>query len=188
MSMTLVLWKTPVVDDPDDAEALLGPYYESGDESAFSTSADLERMSHTLFERHPYDDTDDMPWSDPPMISDRVLTLDIRWGADDGVLDTILELAREHELVFYDPQGPDIHCPPWDEDDPPGELSPPSLGEYARVLVIGAIGVSIVAVGWVASIPVLSWLLIAVGGFVAILAVLFLFISVRHSLFGAPAD
>lgn len=41
--MTLVLWKSPVADDPDAAGALLGPYVESGDESAFAPCADLTR-------------------------------------------------------------------------------------------------------------------------------------------------
>jgi hypothetical protein len=32
MSMTLILWKAPVVDDPDEAEKRLGAWYETGDE------------------------------------------------------------------------------------------------------------------------------------------------------------
>ena len=186
--MTLVLWKAPAVYDPDEAEALLEPYYEREDESAFARSADLVRMSAELFRRYPDDDAEERPWADAPTISDRVVMLHIRWGADNAALDTILELALEHELVFYDPQGPDIHCPPWNRDDSERELDPPSLGEYARVLAIGAIGVLLGLAGWIVSIPVLSWIAIAVGGFVAIVAAFLLVVSVRHSLFGAPVD
>ena len=188
MSMTLLLWKTPVVDDPDEAESLLGPYYESGDESAFAASDDLVRATDALFRAYPYDDGDEMPWSDPPMLSDRVATLDIRWGGDGAVLDTVLELAREHELVLYDPQGPDVHCPPWTPDDPAPDLPHPSLGEYVRVLVLGAIGAVLIVVGWIASITVLSWLLIAVGVFLAILAALFLYATVRASVSGTRIE
>jgi hypothetical protein len=188
VSMTVVLWKAPVVHDPDGAEALLEPYYEREDESAFAPSADLVRMSAELFRRYPDDDAEERPWADPPSTSDRVVMLHIRWGADGAVLDTILELALKYELVFYDPQGPDIHCPPWDRDDSEPEPESPSLGEYARVLGIGAIGVILVLAAWIVSIPVLSWIVMAVGGFVAVVAAFFLVVSVRHSLFGAPVD
>ncbi len=188
MSMTLILWKTPVVDDPDEAKALLAPYVESEDESSFAPSTDLTLLTDALFGLYPYDESDESPWSDPPMLSDRIVALDIRWGADNAVLDTILQLAREHELVLFDPQGPDIHCPPWAADDSEHGPRAPTPGEYVRTLALGAVGVLLVVGGWVASIPVLSWLLIAVGGFVAILAVLFLAVAIRYSLFGAPAD
>ena len=188
MSMTLVLWKQPVVHDPDEAEALLEPYYEREDESAFAPSVELAGMSAELFRQYPDDDAEGRPWADPPSISDRVVMLHIRWGADGAVLDTILELAREHELVFYDPQGPDIHCPPWSYDDSDPEPDPPSLGEYVRVFGIGAIGVLLAIAGWIVSIPVLSWIVIFVGGFVAIVAAFLLVISVRPSLFDSPTD
>ena len=38
MSMTLILWKAPVLDDPDDAKSLLEPWYERDDDSAFAPS------------------------------------------------------------------------------------------------------------------------------------------------------
>jgi hypothetical protein len=41
MSETLILWKAPVVDDPDEAARLLAPYYDDGDESAFEPSPDV---------------------------------------------------------------------------------------------------------------------------------------------------
>lgn len=116
------------------------------------------------------------------------MTLDIRWGADDAVLDAILDLARAHQLGLCDPQGPDIHCPPWTADDAQPVPPPRSLGEYARILGVGAFGVLLVLGGWAVSIPVLSWLVIAAGAFVTILALLFLVLAIRHSLFGtSPA-
>src|SRR5215204_5367717 len=48
VSMTLILWKAPVVADVDEAERLIKPYYDSGDESAFLPSADLARVSSEL--------------------------------------------------------------------------------------------------------------------------------------------
>jgi hypothetical protein len=43
--MTLLLWKAPVVDDSDQAEALLKPYYDRGDESAFEPSDAVAEMA-----------------------------------------------------------------------------------------------------------------------------------------------
>jgi hypothetical protein len=38
MSMTLILWKAPVVDDPDEAQKLLSALYETGDDSGFEAT------------------------------------------------------------------------------------------------------------------------------------------------------
>jgi hypothetical protein len=51
MSVTLILWKWPVVDDGEDAKELLEPYYDHGDESAFEPSADLAEVADGLLAR-----------------------------------------------------------------------------------------------------------------------------------------
>ena len=43
MSMTLILWKAPVVDDADEAKALTEAWYQSEDDSAFEPSEDTAR-------------------------------------------------------------------------------------------------------------------------------------------------
>jgi hypothetical protein len=86
------------------------------------------------------------PWADSPEGSDRLVSLSIRCGADDADLDTIVELARKYELVLYDPQGPSLHSPGGKDETPYS----PSPGEL--------------------SIPVLTWVLVFVGGFVALVA------------------
>jgi hypothetical protein len=50
----------------------------------------------------------------------------------------------------------------------------PSLGEVLRCLVITAVGVALVLIGWKASVPVLSWIVIFIGGFVTLVAVFLL--------------
>ena len=47
----------------------------------------------------------------------------------------------------------------------------PTVGEYVRGVLLAAFGVLLAFLGWKASIPVLSWILIFVGGFVALVAV-----------------
>src|SRR5687768_2356326 len=100
--MTLILWKAPVVADLEEAELLVRPFYDRGDDSAFQSSGDLATVANELLRRFP--DADGGPWADsPPEPSDRLLFLSIRWGADGAVIDAIVELARAHELVLYDP-------------------------------------------------------------------------------------
>src|SRR5690349_15992878 len=114
MGMDLILWKAPVIDDPDEAERLLAPYYKTGDESMFEPSADVTAVAEELARRFPNEI--DGPWGDPTAGTvDRVMVLSMGWSVPDATLDAIVELARKHELVLYDPQGPDV--------TPPGEAT-----------------------------------------------------------------
>lgn len=54
MSMTLILWKAPAVDDPDEAKALTEAWYESGDDSAFEPSPDIAIVADELQRLYPY--------------------------------------------------------------------------------------------------------------------------------------
>lgn len=97
MSMTLLLWKAPVVDDPDEAERLLQPYYDREDDSAFEPSADIATVSNELLRRFP--EAANGPWADfPPEQTDRLLLLSIRWGANNAVIDAIVR-ARTRAQV-----------------------------------------------------------------------------------------
>ena len=175
MSMTLFLWKAPVVDDPDEAEALLKPYYDRSDEGAFEASADVAKVSEKLLQRFP--EADDGPWADfPPREADRLLILSIRWGADNAVIDAIVDLAREHELVLYDPQGPDIHLPSDPTESEP--LEPLTPSEYLKFVPIGLAAAGVFWLGWWIDVPVLGWLLMLVGGFFVSVVVFMLWIFI----------
>jgi hypothetical protein len=168
--MSLYAWKSPLVTDTDEARRLL----DLEDESVFEPSEDVTRFFEVLMKRLPPPEsfTDEQlaagatPWADGVEASDRLVSLSIRWGADDDDLDVIVDLAREHDLVLYDPQGPSFHSPEVEETSP----YKPSPGEFVRgalLLVVGTLG----AVGaWKLSVPVLTWLLVFVGGFVALVA------------------
>ena len=171
MSMTLILWKAPVVDDADAAERLVAPYYERGDDGAFEPSPDVAAVAAELLRRFP--DTGDGPWSDgPPDATDRVLLLGIRWSADGAVIDAITELARAHGLVLYDPQGPDVHLPTDPVDS--GPVPPPTLADHLWFLLIGLAAAGVFALGWWIDVPVLDWILMLVGGFVVTVVVFLL--------------
>ena len=54
MSMTLILWKAPVVAEAGEAEALTAAWYETEDDSAFEPSGEIARVADELRRRWPY--------------------------------------------------------------------------------------------------------------------------------------
>ena len=73
VSMTLYLWKAPVIDDPDEAVRLIDEYDERRDDSAFEPSADIRKVAEELLRRFP--DEGDGQWADgPPEATDRLLS------------------------------------------------------------------------------------------------------------------
>ena len=173
--MTLILWKAPVVDDPDEAAELVQPHYERGDDSAFQPSAALATVADELLRRFP--DADDGPWTDgPPESTGRLLVLGIRWHADDAVTDAIFELAREHGLVLYDPQGPSVNLPDDPVDSGPDE--PPGLVDHMWIALIALAGAGVFWLGWWIDVPVLEWILMLAGGFVVSVVLFLLYILI----------
>jgi len=170
MSMTLILWKAPAVDDADEAQALLKPWYENGDEGAFEPSEDIARAANMLRSRWPdqYDGQppDDCPWADLPFEqSDRLLAIHIRWGADDAAIAAIYVIASELELVLYDPQGPDVFLP----GDPlePAPIPPPTAWEWFKGFAIAAFLCGLTYAAWLIPVGWLRWPAVIVTGFLA---------------------
>ena len=175
MSMTLLLWKAPVTDDPDVVERLVEPYYEHSDDSAFESSPDLAAFASELRARYPEPGG---PWADGLNESDRILMLSIRWGAENSFIDAIVELAEKHELVLYDPQGgPDITLPGV-EDTPAEPDRPHSVVDYLKFVGMGMLAAGVFWLGWTIDVPVLNWILMIVGGFF-VLVIVFLLVILR---------
>lgn len=169
MSMTLILWKAPVVDDPDEAKRLLEPWYETGHDRAFEPSEDIARAADMLRSRWP-DDYEgvppaDCPWADMPFEqSDRLLAIHIRWGADDEAVAAIYVIAKKLGLVLFDPQGPDLFLP----TDPidPGPIPPPTAWEWFKGVSIAAVLCGLTYAAWL--IPHwIRWPAVVVAGFLA---------------------
>ena len=167
--MTLILWKAPVVDDPDEAKALLATWYKTGDDSAFEPSGDLTMVYDILLSKYPMDwEMGADPWADGPDNSGRLLVLSLRWGGDSRILEDVEALARKHQLVLYDPQGPDVFLP---TDPVDGDPAPPmTFGDHAWIwaMFLGFAGLTIAA--WHIPYGWLRWPLVIVGGFLTISA------------------
>lgn len=171
----MILWKAPAVDNPEQAETLLRPWFNRGDESAFEASEDIERFADDLRRRFPEKAEDPgSPWAEPPFRqSRRLLSLSLREDAGDDVLDAIADLAWDHGLVLYDPQGPYLFPP--DEFAEPE--APPGPADWARFALFGFGSVGMLALGQRLTVPVLDSVLTAFGGF---LTAVYLFILVMY--------
>ena len=196
MSMTLILWKAPVVDDPDEAAELTRPWYEIEDDGAFEPSADIAIVANELRRRWPWRDLTNEetvarmseeeraqykpealkqirgveggePWSDLPFWqSDRLLALDVKWSADDEVIAAIVALARKYELVLYDPQGPDVFLPT--DPLPSGEpIPPPTAWEWFKIIAICAFLLALTYAAWQIPVGWIRWPAVVIAGFVA---------------------
>ena len=174
MSMTLILWKAPVVDDPDEAKALLEAWHEHGDESAFEPSEEIARVANALRSRWPDDWTAEevpvgCPWADMPFEqSERLLAIHIRWGADDSAIAAIYVIAKKLELVLYDPQGPDVFLPT-DPLDEPTEFPGFKLIDWLKIGAMVAALSAVTCAAW--QIPHwIRWPAVLIAGFFALAA------------------
>jgi hypothetical protein len=170
VSYDLYAWKGPLPSSEDDAGRLL-----EGDESAFEPSEDLLRFYDELAERYPAlewdgaDEPDGAPftWGVTGERSNRIVGLNFTWSVPGEVIDEVVALARKLDLVLYDPQGPDFHSP--------AELLVEPIRRDPAVLrqaLVGTlIGAAVLGVGIVLPVPVLDWILIAIGGFIVVMGV-----------------
>ncbi len=201
MSMTLILWKAPVVEDADEAKRLTTAWYENEDDSAFEPSDDIAKVADELRRRWPYwpisgdelvaamsaeersqytaeglaelresgsyERDEGSPWADLPFWqSDRLLSVDIIWSADDDVVAAIYALARKYELVLYDPQGPDVFLP----TDPIGDLTEEpraTAKDWLSIIAMCAVLLALTYAAWLIPIGWLRWPAVIVAGFVA---------------------
>lgn len=198
MSMTLILWKAPVVDDPDVAKKLLEAWYESEDDGMFEPSPDIAIAADELRRRWPYreltneetvarmseeerrqyppealkeirgvDEPEGSPWADLPFWqSDRLLALDIKWGADDEVVAAIVALARKMELVLYDPQGPDVFLPT-DAIEDLTEEPRAKAKDWLGILAMCGFLLALTYGAWLIPLDWLKWPAVIVAGFFA---------------------
>ena len=181
MSMTLILWKAPVVDDPDEAEALLKTWYETGDDSAFEPSDDLATVHDLLLKNYPVSSEEESnSWADGPDNTGRLLVLSIRWGAESRILADIPVLAKKYELILYDPQGPDVFLPA----DPlePEPIAPPTPWEWFKGFEIPVVLIGITYAAWQIPIGWIRWPAVIVAGFIAAAGLFVFFLMIAGAL------
>jgi len=151
----------------------LYPYWPVSGAELLASMSEEERSRYTeqglaeLLESGSYTQPEEGPWSEIPFHqTDNLLVLNIRWSADNKVLDDIVRIGRERELVIYDPQGPSVYLPT-DPIDEPSEVSPPTAFEWFKILAICTFLLALTYAAWLIPIGWLRWPAVIVAGFIA---------------------
>ena len=153
----------------------LYPYWPVSGEELLAGMSEEERGRYTeeglaqLRASGSYTQDEDGPWSDLPFEqTDNLLILNIRWSADDKVLDDIVRIGRERELVIYDPQGPSIYLPtdPIDEEAEEPRATA-TAKDWLGILAMCAFLLTLTYAAWLIPIGWLRWPAVIVAGFFA---------------------
>ena len=172
MSYDLYAWKAPIASE-DEASPLVRRFYDENDVDVFEPSEDVLRFYDELLEMYRAlesdQESDDGPTrgADTPERSDRIVDLSFSWSVPDNVLDDVVALARKHELVLYDPQGPCFYSPIELLVEP--RRRDPAVLRQALVGLL--IGVAVLVIGLVMPLRVLDWILIVAGGFIVVMGI-----------------
>lgn len=186
MTEDLYIWEAPRDIDAAGAARLVGGWQAAGGiprESPFSESTSVGWFVRELKKDHPelVLETDAVPtitstpvWlsgsNEPPA---RVVVIRDYPSVAAAVHDDVMSLATKYDLAVFFPDGP---------DGPTLQFPLKSLEEYAsatfwpagarRAAAAGIGGAILASVAWVIGIPIVSGILIVIGGFLALLAVL----------------
>jgi hypothetical protein len=214
--MDLYLWKAPVIDDPDEARALIDRYFDNDEKGVFEPSPAIAALAEELRRLYPiryvpgeelvagmseeersqyteeglsqlreagsYTQDEDGPWADLPLHQrEELLALNIRWSADNAVLDRIVELAKAHDLVIYDPQGPDVYRAV-DAGEAQADEKPTAKDFLSVMLLFLPIAGATLAAWWFIPWGWLRWPLVAIGIFFTIAAAIVVYSTIEAAL------
>lgn len=181
VTFDLYAWKSPRDLDPESIEALLLSWHATGGDpsmSPFEPSTDVGWFYRELTKDAPGVEasSDAVPtpnagptWlsttSEPPA---RVVQIRLSPTAPSDALDAILGLAAKYDLVLFDARSRRAHLP-LEEMAAHASATFWPVGAI-QAAVAGGIG-GVIAVGaWIVGIPVLSGLLMLIGGFMVVMA------------------
>jgi hypothetical protein len=182
VTFDLYAWKSPRDLDADQAMALLESWPEAGgdpSESPFEPSADVGWFYRELSKEVPgleassdaEPNTSELPiWlSTTPEPPARVVAIRLSPATQLEALETVLGLAAKYDLVLFDSRSSRIHLPLEEMAAHASATFWPAGALQAAAA--GGIGGVIAVVGWFIGIPLLSGLLVLIGGFMLVMAV-----------------
>ena len=182
MAFDLYAWKSPRDLDADRAEALLEGWRATGSDpstSPFEPSADVGWFHRELMKDVPglVVTSDAVPnpstapiWlaatSEPPA---RLVVISLSPTAPRDTLEAIFGLAAKYDLVLFDARSRRVHLPLAEMGAHASATFWP--GGAIQASVAGGVGGVIAIVAWFLGIPLLSGILVVVGGFLVVMAV-----------------
>jgi hypothetical protein len=182
VTFDLYAWKSPRDLDVDGVEALLDGWHATGGDpgtSPFEPSSDVGWFYRELMQDAPglEASSDAVPnagtapiWlaaaPEPPA---RVVGVRLSPATRGDTLELIFGLAVKYDLVLFDTRSHRVHLPLDEMGAHASAMFWP--GGAIQAAVAGSIGGVIAAAAWFLGIPLLSGLLMVVGGFVVVMAV-----------------
>jgi hypothetical protein len=181
VTFDLYVWKDPRDLDADRAEALLGAWDAAGgaaDSSSMEPSTDVGWFYRELKDEPGLELLSDavatesrtpiwLSASDEPPA--RMVAIRLTTTVSRDALDSILGLAAKYDLVLFDRRRRSLHLP---LDEMAAHASATFWPAGAiQAAVAGGIGGLIAVAAWFVGIPLLSGVLVLVGGFMFVMAV-----------------
>ena len=183
MAFDLYVWKSPRDLDDDQAAALLERWQAAGGDpttSPFEPSTDVGWFYRELLKDVPgvvaKSDAVGNPSSAPIWLAAtseeppaRVVGISVAPTARRDTLETIFNLAAKYDLVVFDARNRRVHLPL-------GEMAAEASATFwpggaIQAAAAGGIGAAIAFAAWFLGIPVVSGVLMVVGGFMFAMAV-----------------
>jgi hypothetical protein len=178
----LYVWKARRNLDLSQAAAIVASWEAAGGDPAaspFEPDTDIGWFHRELMADHPglevvsdaVPNTSTRPiWlSTEAAPAARLVAIRLPQSAAEGVLESVFGLATKYDLVVFDRQGQHIHVPLQEMADHASATFWPRGAIQAAVA--GSAGGGIAVLGWFLGIPIVSWVLVAAGGFMAVMAV-----------------
>jgi hypothetical protein len=182
MTFDLYAWKSPRDLDAEQADQVITGWLEASSDpgdSPFEPNADVgwfyQEVVHdlpdleTLSDGAPNSNGTPVWLSTTPAQPARLVAIRLSDPSPADVLDTIFGLAAKYDLVLFDTRSRRVHYPVEEMAAQATATFWPSGAIQAAVA--SGIGGLIAVVAWVLEIPVLSGLLVVVGGFMVVMAV-----------------
>lgn len=183
MAFDLYAWESPRDLDADRIEALLERWREAGGDpgqSPFEPSTNVAWFYRELLKDVPgiVASSDALPdpskapiWlaTSPEPQPARIVAISLAPTAPGDTLEDIYSLAAKYDLVLFDPRSRRVHLPL----DEMGAHASATFwpGGAIQAAVAGGIGAALAIGAWFLGIPVVSGLLMVVGGFMFVMAV-----------------
>lgn len=121
------------------------------------------------------------PWADLPFLrTDSLLGVNVRWSAADRAADDIARLAAEHDLVIYDPQGPDVYRAR--ETPEPKPLPKPTAADFVKIILLAVPFFAATYAAWLIPWGWLRWPLVAIGLFLTAAALVAVYACITSAI------
>jgi hypothetical protein len=183
MAFDLYVWESPRDLDADRVEALLDSWHEAGGDpstSPFEPSTNVAWFYRELLKDVPgiVASSDALPdpskapvWlaTTPEPRPARIVAISLAPTAAGDTLENIYSLAAKYDLVLFDPRNRRLRLP-LDEMGAHASATFWTAGAI-QAAVAGGVGAIIAIVAWALGIPVVSGVLMVVGGFMVLMAV-----------------